>query len=66
VLDLHPEQLTDAELTRDLLGEQATYGRRDATERAIGSLLGAGLLRRQGDVLSPTRAAMAFHDLLGS
>jgi hypothetical protein len=67
VLDLHPTQMTAAELVRDLAGEDADFGARDAVERAIRELTGAGLLHRADDgLLTPTRAALHFGDLLGS
>ena len=67
VLDLHPTQMTAAELVRDLAGEDADFGARDAVERAIRELTGAGLLHRADDgLLTPTRAALHFGDLLGA
>ncbi|HXF31067.1 MAG TPA: hypothetical protein VN522_06060 [Solirubrobacterales bacterium] len=66
VLDLHPTQVTAAELIRDLAGEDADFGARDAVERAIRELTGAGLLHRTEDgLLTPTRAAVHFGELLG-
>ena len=66
VLDLHPTQVTAAELIRDLAGEDADFGARDAVERAIRELTGAGLLHRSEDgLLTPTRAAVHFGELLG-
>jgi hypothetical protein len=66
VLDLHPVQVTVAELIRDLAGEDADFGARDAVERAIRELNGAGLLHRTEDgLVTPTRAALHFGALLG-
>jgi hypothetical protein len=66
VLDLHPVQVTGAELIRDLAGEDADFGARDAVERAIRELTGAGLLHRGEDgLVTPTRAALHFGGLLG-
>lgn len=66
VLDLHPTQVTAAELVRDLAGEEADFGARDAVERAIRELTGAGLLHRTEDgLVMPTRAAVHFGGLLG-
>jgi hypothetical protein len=66
VLDLHPGRVTVAELIRDLAGEDADFGTRDAVERAIRELTGAGLLHRTDDgLLTPTRAAVHFGELLG-
>lgn len=67
VLHLHPTQMTAAELIRDLAGEDADFGARDAVERAIRELIGAGLLHRGDDgLLTPTRAAIHAGDLLGA
>ena len=66
VLDLRPARLTDEELIRDLAGEDADFGARDGVERAIRELSGAGLLRRGDDgLITPTRAAIHFGELLG-
>ncbi len=66
VLDLHPARVTAAELVRDLAGEDADFGARDAVERAIRELIGAGLLHRADDgLVTPTRAALHFGELLG-
>ena len=65
VLNLHPARLTVAELVRDLAGGEADFGARDAIERAIRELVGAGLLHRTEDTLvTPTRAALHFGRLL--
>ncbi len=65
VLDLHPTHVTAAELVRDLAGEDADFGARDAVERAIRELIGAGLLHRTEDgLVMPTRAAVHFGELL--
>lgn len=67
VLDFHPTRVTAAELVRDLAGEDADFGARDAVERAIRELTGAGLLHRTEDgLVTPTRAAVHFGELLGS
>ena len=66
VLDLHPTRMTAAELVRDLAGEDADFGARDGVERAIRELTGAGLLHRAEDgLVTPTRAAVHFGELLG-
>ena len=65
VLDLHPIRMTNAELVRDLAGEDADFGARDAVERAIRELTGSGLLHRGADgLVTPTRAAIHFGELL--
>jgi hypothetical protein len=66
VLDLHPTRVTADELVRDLAGEEADFAARDAVERAIRELTGAGLLHRTDDnLVTPTRAALHFGELLG-
>jgi DNA-binding MarR family transcriptional regulator len=52
-----PGQLTSHELTREL---QETP---DAVEHAIDALVGAGLVRREGALVLPTRAAVRFDEL---
>lgn len=64
VLDLHPAQVTVAELVRDIGGEQAGFAERDSIERAVRDLDGAGLLHRNEDFVLPTRAALRFNELL--
>lgn len=63
VLDLHPAQLTMAELLRDVVGEEAAFGERDAVERAVRELGKAGLLHRSGQFVLPTLAALRFSSL---
>jgi hypothetical protein len=63
VLDLHPIQLTLEELIRDVAGEEPGFAERDAVERAVRELGGAGLLRRRDGLLAPTRAALRFSAL---
>lgn len=60
VLTLHPAALTLEEVVREL-GEE---GNRDAVERAIRDLGATGLLRRNGALVLPTRAALRFDELL--
>jgi hypothetical protein len=64
VLDLHPAQLTVAELIREIGGEQADFAERDAIERAVRDLTGCGLLHGSEDFVLPTRAALRFNELL--
>jgi hypothetical protein len=64
LLTLHPTQVTIAELTRELAGPEADFAARDAIERAARDLAGAGLLHRNGELLTPTRAALRFAELL--
>lgn len=64
VLHLHPTQVTVAEVVLELSGEQPAFAERDAIERAVRDLAGAGLLHRNGDFALPTRAALRFSELL--
>jgi hypothetical protein len=66
VLDLHPSQVTVAELVREIGGEDADFAERDALERAVRDLSGAGLLHLKDDFVLPTRAALRFNELLNS
>jgi hypothetical protein len=56
VLDEHPTLLAASEVEREI-------GPGDATERAMHDLTGAGLLRREGASVLPTRAALHFDRL---
>lgn len=61
VLALHPDQLTFDELRREMTGDaDQEFAERDAFERAVRDLAGAGLLRREGESVLPTRAAIRF------
>lgn len=64
LLEFHPTQVTVAELVRELAGEPLDFGERDAVERAIRELAGAGLLHRHDAFVIPTRAALRFNELL--
>ncbi len=64
VLDLHPVQVTAAELVREVGGGSPGFAERDAIERAVRDLAGAGLLHSQGELVTPTRAALRFSELL--
>jgi hypothetical protein len=64
VLALHPAQITLAELTREVGGHSVDFGQRDAIERAVRDLTGAGLLHRHDSFVLPTRAALRFNELL--
>jgi hypothetical protein len=63
-LELHPVQVTAAELVREVGGESPGFARRDAIERAIRDLASAGLMHSQGAFVMPTRAALRFSELL--
>ncbi len=64
VLDAHPGRLTADELIRELAGEAAAFGDRDAIERAVRDLGGVGLLHTRDAFVTPTRAALRFQELL--
>ena len=51
LLDLHPAQVTAAELVREVGGESPGFAERDAIERAVRDLSGAGLLHRADEAL---------------
>jgi hypothetical protein len=64
VLELHPVLVTVAELVREIGGESPGFARRDAIERAVRDLAGAGLLHNDSTFVIPTRAALRFSELL--
>lgn len=59
VLSTHPTVLSAEELERQMSASA------DAFERALWTLTGAGLLRREGESVLPTYAALTF-DRLGA
>ncbi len=65
VLAFHPAALTIEELVRELDPDRDSFSQRDAVERAVRDLSGAGLLRQCGPLVLPTRAALRFDELLG-
>jgi predicted transcriptional regulator len=65
VLALHPTAITLEELARELDPNGDCFGHRDAVERAVRDLTGAGLLQRSESLVLPTRAALRFDRLLG-
>jgi hypothetical protein len=58
LLDEHPTRLTLGELILALGDDNGDAGR-----RAVSALVGAGLAHRDGDFLTPTRAALYFQRL---
>jgi hypothetical protein len=64
LLEAHPSQLTEAELIRELCGEEPQFAERDAIERAVRDLVGVGLLHQGEALLTPTRAALRLSELL--
>ncbi len=63
VLAMHPDHFTLDELIREMTAGSHDFAERDAVERAVRDLVGAGLLRRCGELVLPTRAAVHFHRL---
>jgi hypothetical protein len=64
LLDLHPVQVTAAELVREIGGESPGFAERDAIERAVRDLGAAGLVHSNDAFVLPTRAALRFSELL--
>jgi hypothetical protein len=64
VLAFHPAQTTVGELVREIAGDTPGFAERDAVERAVRDLTGAGLLHRHDAFVVPTRAALRFNELL--
>jgi predicted transcriptional regulator len=65
VLALHPAAVTVEELVRELDPDRDSFSQRDAVERAVRDLAGAGLLHRSNSLVLPTLAALRFDQLLG-
>ncbi|HVC07333.1 MAG TPA: hypothetical protein VND98_07115 [Solirubrobacterales bacterium] len=63
VLSHHPTRFSQGELTRILAADPEDRAHRDAVIRAVGTLVAAGLLRRDGHFVEPTHAAIYFHRL---
>jgi hypothetical protein len=64
ILDLHPEPLTLAELTREMTIDSTDHGERDRIERAVRDLIGGGVLHLVGDLVLPTRTAVLCRSIL--
>jgi hypothetical protein len=60
LLTEHPTRLTTGELGLILHGDVDLFEPRDAAERAVRELVGAGLVHHEGGFLAPTRAARYF------
>jgi hypothetical protein len=63
VVTLHPVQLTEAELVREIATDPEDLGERDAIKRAVRDLARVGLLHRYGSFVLPTRAALRSYEL---
>lgn len=65
LLELHPARVTLEELTREVVGNRRDFAERDAVDRAVRDLAGAGLLHSGSEeFVTPTRAALRFSELL--
>jgi hypothetical protein len=65
LLALHPTALSVEELVRELDPGRDSFAERDAVERAVRDLAGAGLVHQRESLVLPTRAALRFDELLG-
>jgi hypothetical protein len=65
LLTLHPVQIVFEDLVREIAMEPEDFAQRDAVERAVRDLAAAGLLHRRDDLVTPSRAALRFDELLG-
>lgn len=63
VLALHPTHLTLPELAREVCEDPEDFAEGDALARAVRDLSVAGLLRMNGPLVEPTRAAVHFDNL---
>ena len=63
VVDLHPAQLTLAELVRELTDTPDDFASHDRIEIAVQQLTRAGLLHRHGAFVLPTRALLRAIEL---
>ncbi|HEX6688063.1 MAG TPA: hypothetical protein VF085_05300 [Solirubrobacterales bacterium] len=58
IIDLHPDHLTEQELTLRIGADQEDFAEVEAIKGAIRSLGSSGLVRRIGEVIAPTHAAL--------
>lgn len=63
LLEFHPTRLSQAELLRELSADPDDFSRRDAIDIAVRDLIAAGLLRRDGDSIIPTRTLLRAEEL---
>ena len=63
VLAQHPDQLSEAELRLVFNRDCREFSAADAIARAIGELVGGGLLHRLDAFVLPTRAALYYSRL---
>ncbi len=65
VLAIYPAQLRLLELVREITAGSSDFAERDQVERAVGDLVGVGLLFSCDGAVLPTRAALRFNEILG-
>ena len=66
VLGEHPALITEADVLQEIAADDPpTFLERDRVEIGIRELVSAGVLRREGDSLVPTRATLFLDDQLG-
>lgn len=65
LLFLYPAQAGFEDLLREIADEPDQFEQRDEVERAVRELAAAGLLRREGELVLPTLAALRCDELLG-
>jgi hypothetical protein len=63
LLSEYPQQFTQTELARELIGTDAVFAEQDAVTRAIDDLIRIGLLYRCDALILLTRAARHFDAL---
>jgi hypothetical protein len=63
VLVLYPERLSADELRLEILADRQDFSSVDAHDRAVRDLIAAGLLRRDGDSIVATHAAIRLYEL---
>jgi hypothetical protein len=63
LLYLHPAQLTVEEIVREFANDPDDFEERDQVERAVGDLVRAGLLHRNGQFAVPALPAVHFDGL---
>lgn len=61
VLLLHPAFLSAEELRREMLADRQDFSQTDDHDRAVHGLIAVGLLRREGNSIVATRAAVHFY-----
>lgn len=64
VLNIHPLQITGAELVREIAADPGDFADRDSIQRAARDLIAKGVLHKHGEFLLPTRATICLIDLV--